>query len=64
MLDEQSPNTPSDVAYASKGRIPLAKLLNNIEKTFDKGKKLLSKKMFPKTPKTSIIMFRQEKLKE
>ena len=44
VLDEQSPNTPSDVAYASKGRIPLAKLLNNIEKTFDKGKKLLSKK--------------------
>ena len=67
VLDEESPNTPSDLTDAKEHvneRLPLAKLLNNIEKTFDKGKKLLSKKKFPKTTKTSIIMFRQEKLKE
>ena len=36
MLDEKSPSTSMRLAYVSNVRIPLAKLLNSIEKTYDK----------------------------
>ena len=36
VLDEESPSTSMRLTDASKGRWPLAKLLNSIEKTYDK----------------------------
>ena len=36
VLDEKSPSTSMRLAYVSNVRIPLAKLLNSIEKTYDK----------------------------
>ena len=46
VLDEESPNTSSDLTDVNEHvneRLPLAKLLNNIEKTYDKVKKLIEK---------------------
>ena len=45
VLDEETPNTPNGVRSNAQSEIgtsyPLAKLLQNVEKSYDKGKKVL-----------------------
>ena len=41
MLDDTTSNTPDDLDRAANGLLPLAKLLNNLEKSYDSGIKIL-----------------------
>ena len=41
VLDDTTPNTPDDLARAAKGLLPLAKVIKNLEKSYDSGKKIL-----------------------
>ena len=45
VLDEKTPSTSMRLTDASKGRWPLAKLLNSIEKTYDKKNYFLIEKI-------------------
>lgn len=41
VLDDTTPNTPDDLDRAAKGLLPLAKVIKNLEKSYDSGKKIL-----------------------
>ena len=41
VLDDKTPNTPDDLDRAAKGLLPLAKVIKNVKKSYDSGKKIL-----------------------
>ena len=41
MLDDTTPNTPVDLDRATKGLLPLAKVIKNLKKSYDSGKRIL-----------------------
>lgn len=41
VLDDTTPNTPVDLDRATKGLLPLAKVIKNLKKSYDSGKRIL-----------------------